>query len=131
MSEDARQHIRTCDRCTRFKQPIEHAEMKPMFCTYQMELVHLDFLTAGCPENDKQINLMIVTDHFTRYAQVHVTLNQTAPVVARTLWEQFLTYYGWLMKILTDQGKYFENNLFRELCELAQVHKLRTTLYNP
>ena len=57
--------------------------------------------------------------------------NQTAPVVAKTLWEQFLTHYGWPSKILTDRGKSFENNLFRELCALAQVQKLRTTPYRP
>ena len=68
---------------------------------------------------------------FTRYIQAYITPNQTAPVVAKTLWEQFLTHYGWPTKILTDQGKSFENNLLRELCALAQVQKLRTTPYNP
>ena len=94
-----------------------------------MELVHIDFLTVGHPESEKQINLMVVMDHFTRYAQAYVTPNQTTPVVVRTLWEHFLTHYGWPSKILTDQGKSFENNLFRELCALAQVQKLRTTPY--
>ena len=74
---------------------------------------------------------MIVTDHFTRYAQAYLTPNQTAPVVAKTLWEQFFTHYGWPTKILTVQGKSFENKLFGELCVLAQVQKLRTTPYNP
>ena len=60
-----------------------------------------------------------------------MTPNQTALVVAKTLWEQFLTHYGWPTKILTDQGKSFENNLFRELCALAQIQKLRTTPYRP
>ena len=126
MSEDVRQYIRTCERCIRFKQPVEKAEMKSILCTYPMELIHIDFLTVGCPESEKQTNLMVITDHFTRYAQAPVTPNQTAPVVAKTLWEQFLTHYGWPSKILTDQGKSFENNLFRELCALAQVQKLRT-----
>ena len=96
-----------------------------------MELVHIDFLTVGCLESDKQVNLMIVTDHFTRYTQEYITTNQTAPMVTKTLWEQFLTYYSWPTKIHTDQGKSFENNLFRELCPLGQVQKLRTTPYNP
>ena len=47
------------------------------------------------------------------------------------MWENFLVYYGWPEKILTDQGKSFENNLFRELCELAQVKKLHTSPYHP
>ena len=119
MSKDVRQYIRTCGRCIRFKQPVEKAEMKPILCTYPMELVHIDFLTVGHHESERQINLMVITDHFTRYAQAYVTPNQTVPVVAKTLWEQFLTHYGWPSKILMDQGKSFENNLFRELCALA------------
>ena len=65
MSEDVRQYIRTCEWCTRFKQPVERAEMKPILCTHPMELVHINFLTVGHPESNKQINLMVVMDHFT------------------------------------------------------------------
>ena len=52
-------------------------------------------------------------------------------VVAQTLWDNFLVHYGWPEKILTDQGKSFENNLIREFCELAQVKKLCTSPYHP
>ena len=52
-------------------------------------------------------------------------------MVAQTLWENFLVHYGWPKKILTDQGKSFENNLIWELCELAQVKKLGTSPYHP
>ena len=40
-------------------------------------------------------------------------------------------HYGWLEKILADQGKSFENNLIQEFCELAQVKKLCTSPYHP
>ena len=56
-----------------------------------------------------------------------MTPKQTAVIVAKTLWENFLVHYGWPEKILTDQGKSFKNNLIRELCELAQVKKLHTS----
>ena len=97
-----------------------------------MELVHLDFLTLGGKADDKRsVNLLIVTDHFMKYAQAYVTPKQTAVMVAQTLWENFLVHYGWPAKILTDQGKSFENNLIQELCELAQVKKLHTSPYHP
>ena len=47
MAEDVQTHIHTCERCLRFKQPQEKAEMKPILVSYLMELVHLDFLTFG------------------------------------------------------------------------------------
>ena len=61
--------------------------MYPIETSYPMELVHMDFLTIGKPNTDKMINILIVTDHFTKYSQAYVTPNQTAPVVARTLGE--------------------------------------------
>ena len=98
--------------------------MQPILVSYPMELIHLDFLTLGGKGGDtKSTNILVVTDHFTKYVQAYITPKQTAVVVAHTLWENFLVYYGWPEKILIDQGKSFENNLFQELCSLAQVKK--------
>ena len=49
------------------------------------------------------------------------------------MWENFLVHYGWPEKILTNQGKSFENNLIQELCELVQVttYQLHTSPYHP
>ena len=94
--------------------------MKAILVSYPMELIHLDFLTVGGKaRNAKSTNILVITDHFTKYAQAYVTPKQTAVVVACTLWENFLAHYGWPEKILTDQGNSFENNLFQELCSLA------------
>ena len=131
MIEDVRKHIRTCKRCTRYKQPPEREKLKPIHCTYPLELVHINFLTIRKEGTDKATNIMVITYHFTRYAQAYITTKQPAPVVAKTLWDQFLVHYGWPAKILTDQGKSFENNLVKELCSLAQVQKLRTMPYWP
>ena len=60
-----------------------------------------------------------------------MTLKQTAPTVTQTLWENLLVHYEWPEKILTDQGKSFENSLIKELCELAQVKKPHTSPYQP
>ena len=97
-----------------------------------MELVHLDFLALGGKADDhKNVSILIVTDDFTKYAQAYIIPKQTAVVVAKTLWENFLVHYGWPEKILTNQVKSFKNNLIWELCELAQVKKLHTSPYHP
>ena len=96
-----------------------------------MELIHLDCLTlGGKADNSRSVNIFIVTDHFMKYAEGYVTPKQPAVVVAQILWESFLVHYGWSEKILTDQGKSFENYLIQELCELAQVKKLHTSPYH-
>ena len=106
--------------------------MQPILVSYLLELVHLDFLILeGKTGDSKSVNILVVTDHFTKYAQAYVTSKQTAVIVAKTLGENFLVHYGWPEKILTDQSKSFENNLIWELCELPQVKKLCTNPYHP
>ena len=101
-------------------------------CLYPLELVHLDFLMIGSKSNSsRNANVLVITDHFTRYTAAYMPPKQTAPILAKTLWENFLVNYGWPEKSLTDQGKNFASSLIKELCELAQVQKLMTTPYCP
>ena len=70
-------------------------------------------------------------DHFTRFTQAFITPNETAPVVARTLWDQYFMKYGIPEKIISDQGRNFESKLIAELCNLARIQKLYTSPYRP
>ena len=132
--KDAERHIKSCPRCLRFKTQPEKAELNPIIATRPLELVHIDYLTIEAPTNSKSgkdVNVLIITDHFTRYAQAHITSSQKAPIVAKTLWDKFFVHYGFPEKILSDQGRNFESQLISKLCELTQVKKLRTTPYGP
>ena len=132
MAADVQTPIRTCERCLGSKQPQEKVEMQPIQVSFPMELIHLDFLTLGGKTgNVKSTNIMVITDHFTRYAQAYVTPKQTAVVAAHALLENFLVHYGWPEKILTNQGRSFESNLFKEFCNLAKIKKLHTSPYHP
>ena len=75
-----------------------------------MELIHLDYLTLGGKTRDvKSTNIMVITDHFTRYAQAYVTPKQTAVVVDHTLWEKFLSTL-WMAR----EDPYKPRKVFRE-----------------
>ena len=91
----------------------------------------MDYLTIEAMEGVKDICILVITDHFTRYAQTIVTSLQTARCTAHNLWDKFIVYYGFPEKILTDQGHNFENDLLKALCEIAQVKKVRTLGYHP
>ena len=122
-------HIKTCESCLRFKAKEQREELKPLLATHPMELVHMDYLTIE--GKNKDVNILVVTDHFTRFSQVFVTLNQTAATMANTLWEHYFVYYGIPEKILSDQGQNLESDLIKELCHVTGVKKLRTTPYRP
>ena len=105
--------------------------MCPIEATHPLEIIHMDFLTIESGKIDKDVNVLVVTDYFTRYAQTFITTSQTASVVAKTLWEKFFVHYGLPEKILSDQGHNFESSLISELCKLCQVKKLQTMPYRP
>ena len=130
LADDVRTVIRSCERCLSFKQKLQQDEMYPITASYPLELIHLDFLMIGGKE-DVLKHILVVTDHFTRYAQCYVTSNQTAATVANKLVNDFFTNYGWPDKILTDRGSSFKNFLFKEICKIATVKKLRTSSYHP
>ena len=94
MAEDVCTHIHSCEKCLRFKQPQERAEMQPILVSHLMEFIHLNLLTLGGKAGDaKSTNILVITDHFTKYAQAYIIPKKTAIVVAHTLWENFLVHY--------------------------------------
>ena len=68
-----------------------------------MELVHMDFLSIE-PSKGNIENVLVITDHFTRYAQAYASKTQTAQATAKLIWENFIGHSGFLEKFLSDQG---------------------------
>ena len=94
-----------------------------------LELICIDFLTLE-PDATGIKNILVITDHFTKYAQAYPTRDQTAKTVATTLWENFICHYGFPRRIHSDQGAGFESELVTELSKVAGT-KSHTTPYHP
>ena len=74
-----------------FKDKLDKEEIEQTEAQYPLEMVHVDFLMIGGKKDPrKDINILVVTDHFTRYAQAYVTTSQTAVMVARVLFYPIL-----------------------------------------
>jgi hypothetical protein len=97
-----------------------------------LELVSADYMTIeDLQQKGKIRNILVVIDHFTRYTMAFVTPDQKATTTARVLWDRVFMVLGLPHRLLSDQGKSFENELIQELCQLARVRKIRTTPYHP
>ena len=75
--------------------------------------------------------VLVITDHFTRYAQAFPSKTQTPHTTAKILWENFFSHCGFPEKFISDQGRNYESKLIKDLCKIAMVDKIRTTPYHP
>ena len=130
MQEEATQHILKCSRCLRRKTLPQVAPLQPILVTQPLELVHMDYLSLE-PSKGNIENVLVITDHFTRYALAYPSKTQTAQATARILWDNFICHYGFPEKFISDQGRNFESDLIKELCKIAGVKKVYTTPYHP
>ena len=130
MQEEATQYVMHCSRCLRRKTPPQVAPLQPILVTQPLELVHIDYLSLE-PSKGNIENVLVITDHFTRYALAYPSKTQTAQATARILWDNFICHYGFPERFISDQGRNFESDLIKELCKIAGVKKVHTTPYHP
>lgn len=131
MTSDSESWVRNCDRCIKRKSSTNiRAPLVSITSSYPTELVCMDYLTLE-PSKGGIGNILVITDHFTRYAMAIPTKNQTAKTTAEAFFNNFVVHYGLPTRIHSDQGANFESELIRELCELTGMKKSRTTIYHP
>ena len=132
--EDCKAMIRGCQHCRAFEGAIPKAPLCLIRVYTPLELMHMDFMSI---KMDMELNkppgvknVLVITDHFMRYAMAFITKDQTAKMVARVLYKQFITIFGVLAKLLSDRGANFTSRLVEEFCSAFGIQKCRTTSYH-
>lgn len=120
--------------CTCLKQKKPHKETRApltnIITTQPFELVSIDFLHLDkCSGGYEYI--LVVVDHFTRFAQAYPTTSKSAKVVADRIFNDFALKFGLPARIHHDQGGEFQNRLFSQLKKNCGVLGSRTTPYHP
>ena len=131
MASTVAKYVGACRRCLcRKTLPNQRAPLVSITSSFPLELLCVDFLKLE-PSKGGIENLLVVTDHFTKYSQAYPCRNQNATTTAKALFENFIKHYGFPAKLHSDQGRNFESKVIRSLCELANIKKSRTTPYHP
>ena len=118
--------------CIRHKKPSTsvRATMESITTTAPFEMVSIDFLLLE--KNQRRFEyILLVVDHFTKYAQAYPTRNKRARTVAEKLFNDYIPRFGFPARLHSDQDGEFENQLLRQLNKLTGVSKSRTTPYHP
>ena len=89
MQQSVIDYVTRCGRCIRRKDlHPQRASLVNTTTTQPMELVCIDFLKLEKSKGGIE-NVLVVTDHFTKYAQAYPTCKQTARTTAKTLFISF------------------------------------------
>jgi len=75
--------------------------------------------------------ILVLADHFTRWADALAIPDVSAPTVARVLDQHVFCYFGLPEQIHSDQEAQFQSQLMSDLCPLWGVNQSRTTSYHP
>ena len=95
-----------------------------------MELVCMDFL--GLETSSGGYNsILVLTDHFTRFAMAVPTKNQTAKTTAKALIDLFVNHYGLPQRLHSDQGASFTGKVISEMCQMLGIKRSTTSSYHP
>ena len=130
MADDVIEKVKNCERCIRRKMTVpDRAPLVSVKTTQPMELVAMDYLTVE-PSKGNIENILVITDHFSKFSQAIRTKNQTAKTTAQALFKFFLDF-GFPHTLHADQGRNFESDVIKELCNLGGIDKTRTKPYHP
>ena len=134
MVEDCRAIVRGCPCCQVFEGEVPRAPLCLIRAYAPLELVHLDctsiesMMELNKPPVVK--NVLVMTDHFMRYALAVVTKDQMAKTVAKVFYECFIAVFGVPTKLPSDRGANFMSALVEKLCSAFGIQKCRTTAYH-
>ena len=120
MAEDCRAIVRGCLHCQAFEREVPRAPLCPIQVYAPLELMHLDYtsIESTMELNKPPVvkNVLVMTDHFMRYALAVVTKDQTAKTVMKVFYECFMAVFGAPAKLLTNRGANFHPSGGTVLC---------------
>ncbi|MDD9340752.1 MAG: transposase family protein, partial [Providencia heimbachae] len=133
MTKDVKRYCEECLGCQRTKTsshlrpaPLELFERvnKP-FARCAMDIV-------GPLPNTDSGNKYILTfqDHFSKYLEAFPIKDQTAETTAEVFVTKIICRHGTPEALLTDQGRNFISECFKNVCKLLNVKKIQTSAYH-
>ena len=134
MKDDCQALVWGCQQCCVFEGVVPKVPMCPIRAHAPLELIQIDFTSMESTMELNKLssvkNVLVITDHFMRFALVVVTKDQMAKTVAKVLYERFISVFGTPAKLLSDHRVNFTLVLVEELCTTFGIQKCQTMAYH-
>ncbi|UYV62799.1 K02A2.6-like [Cordylochernes scorpioides] len=131
--EDVENWCRRCTTCAASKGPQTRSrgKMREYNVGAPFERIAIDVAGPFPVTEDGNKYLLVAMDYFTKWPEVYAIPNQEAATVARVLVDNLICRFGVPLELHSDQGRNFESEIFRELCQVLGIWKTRTTPLHP
>ncbi|XP_063411880.1 protein NYNRIN-like [Mytilus trossulus] len=133
MSQDITEHIQNCTICNKIKGTGKKpkAPLMDYRVGYPLDRIGIAIIGPLTLTKKKNKFILAIGDNFTRWMEAYPIPHQDADLVAQKLVMEFIARFGIPLELHTYQGKNFESDLFKSVCNLFQINKTRTTAYHP
>ena len=116
---DAKAYVKVCDQCQRFsnipRQPSEY--LTPMVAPWPFAQLGLDILDSF-PIGTRQMKFLVVRiDYFTKWVEAEPLAIITQQNVKNFVWKNIVCRFGVPRVLVSDNGRQFDNALFKDFCE--------------
>ncbi|XP_074377813.1 uncharacterized protein LOC141719323 [Apium graveolens] len=133
MKEDAANFIRAYDRCQRFANysSMPATLLTPMVCPWPFSMWGID-LIGELPKAKGDVKYAVVAvDYFTKWAEVMPLATITAKKIKDFVFNSIACRFGIPYKLVSNNGKKFDNKELRQLCEDRKIKNEFAAVYHP
>ena len=92
VGKDVSEWIEKCNRCIRRKSTVDKAQLVSVHSAYPLDLVCIDYLSLETSKGNIG-NILIITDHYRKFAKAVATRNQTARTTAEAIYNEFIVHF--------------------------------------
>lgn len=133
MALDVVAYVQACVACKTRKSDRHRLQVPPGMMdapTEPFELVSIDFAGPFKKAGDYEY-VLVVIDHFTRWAITIPTYTQKVETVVKSLIDELYNKFGMPRRLLSDRGSNFMSQVCKELHSFLGVKQLFTSAYHP
>jgi len=130
---DVQRYCRQCQNCASYHRGRlpRSGPLQPMVTGNILERFHVD-ITGPHPQTSRGSKYILTcVDAFSKWAEAFAISNREAKTIARILVDQVFCRVGIPVALLTDNAVELDGRLMREICELLDIDKQRTSYYRP